>query len=114
MKKKIFVWIAGTLVILLFIRHLYDDKNWNESRIEEIYPIAFSGKVIGVGQRRGLEVEFENLPKIYILSGFCNDSICLSQRLEIGDSLFKEANSNILIHKSARLKQTFIWHFSRE
>ena len=98
--KKVGIWIFGLLIIVLLAKQFFASKKETAMIEDDIYPIGFSDEVETILTNKGFNVKLKNEFKFFNLSGTCNDTACLAQNITWRDSLFKKANSNIIILKA--------------
>jgi len=72
--------------------------------VENIKTVSFAGLVTQIDTGRGFKVKLEGNSNLYVLSGACNDTLCLAEVIQLGDSLIKDFDKPIIILKSKNRK----------
>ncbi len=111
MKNWYISLLVLAILITLIIKSEVDRRNRKDMLIsgEQLFSISFQSKVRSTDFGRGIKVKFYNNPFEYDLSGYCNDSLGIYEKVEIGDSLFKEKNANIILQKSVKENKYYKW-----
>jgi hypothetical protein len=111
--KNYFPFLAFFLLYLIVISTQPTTSN-TYGRImiadEQLIKTSFKGEVIGVDFGRGLKVKIKNHKRfLYNPSSYCNSYTCLGEVLEVGDTLFKNKNSDTIFQIKKSNHKTYTW-----
>lgn len=112
-KKNYFPFLAFFLLYLIVISTQPTTSN-TYGRImiadKQLIKTSFKGEVIGVDFGRGLKVKIKNYKRfLYNPSSYCNSYTCLGEVLEIGDTLFKNKNSDTIFQIKKSNHKIYTW-----
>ena len=102
LKKRWLIPLLGITIILLVVRHFYSYHESKQNIVENISPLFLDGEVELISLNRGLKIKFKGDKNFYYMSGYCEDTLCLSDAVQIGDSIKKDKSSKIIYLKSMR------------
>lgn len=118
MNQKKYIPFLLFVVLFLIVTFRLETKDNTPGKIiitdKRLIKTSFKGEVIEVDFRRGLKVKIKNDERfLYNPSSYCNSYTCLGEVLEIGDTLFKNKNSDTIFQIKKSNHKTYTWILSK-
>src|SRR5689334_19168373 len=107
---KHYLWLVPVMFTMLWAVQFIPLPRSPDPRLARTVASEFSGIVDFIDQGRGLKIGLRGDSVRYMMSGACNDTACLGEVVQFGDSLSKDKRSIVIRLKSNVTGRESFWY----